>query len=166
MEVGLHAILNSAWDTGVWQAPRPTKSHPCIVNRFGLDTECVRQFLSSDSVSGIRMGEYVTLKCTLVQALRLCTGRTAHRVSRGISFHDHDTRKGVRGQRHIPAALYPRKRPGTEAEWAPGPVRSGAENLTLTGIRPRTVQPVASPVCSIARIILAGEKRITRRKSC
>ena len=35
-------------------------------------------------------------KCTLVQALRLCTGRTAHRGSRGIAllFHDHGTRKG------------------------------------------------------------------------
>ena len=32
----------------------------------------------------------------LVQALRLCTGRTAHRGSRGIAlpFHDHGTRRG------------------------------------------------------------------------
>ena len=37
-----------------------------------------------------------SVKCTLVQALRLCTGRTAHRGSRGIAllFHDHGTRKG------------------------------------------------------------------------
>jgi hypothetical protein len=36
------------------------------------------------------------VKCTLVQALRLCTGRTAHRGSRGISllFLDHGTRRG------------------------------------------------------------------------
>jgi len=35
------------------------------------------------------------LKCTLVQALRLCTGLTARRGSRGIAlpFHDHDTRR-------------------------------------------------------------------------
>jgi hypothetical protein len=34
-------------------------------------------------------------KCTIVQALRLCTGRTAHRGSRGIAvlFHDHGTRR-------------------------------------------------------------------------
>jgi hypothetical protein len=34
------------------------------------------------------------VKCTLVQALRLCTGRTAHRGSRGIAlpFLDHGTR--------------------------------------------------------------------------
>jgi hypothetical protein len=36
------------------------------------------------------------VKVALVQALRLCTGRTAHRVSRGIAlpFHDHGTRRG------------------------------------------------------------------------
>ena len=35
-------------------------------------------------------------KCTLVQAMRLCTGRTAHRWSRGIAllFLDHGTRRG------------------------------------------------------------------------
>ena len=34
--------------------------------------------------------------CTLVQALRLCTGCTAHRGSKGtaLSFHDHGTRRG------------------------------------------------------------------------
>ena len=55
------------------------------------------------------------VKCTLVQALRLCTGRTAHRGSRGIAllFQDYGTRRGVKGQRHAPAALYPRERPGT-----------------------------------------------------
>jgi len=42
--------------------------------------------------------EYVTVKvqCTLVQALRPCTGRTAHRGSRGIAllFLDNGTRRG------------------------------------------------------------------------
>ena len=32
------------------------------------------------------------IKCTLVQALRLCTGRTAHRGSRGIALPFHDQR--------------------------------------------------------------------------
>ena len=37
----------------------------------------------------------VKVKVTLVQALRLCTGRKAHRGSRGIAllFHDHGTRR-------------------------------------------------------------------------
>jgi len=36
------------------------------------------------------------VKVTLVHALRLCTGRTAHTGSRDISllFHDHGTRRG------------------------------------------------------------------------
>jgi hypothetical protein len=39
-------------------------------------------------------GQKKGVKFTLVQALRLCTGRTAHRGSRGIAlpFHDHGTR--------------------------------------------------------------------------
>jgi len=38
----------------------------------------------------------VKVKVTLVQALRLCTGRTAHSGSTGIAlpFLDHGTRKG------------------------------------------------------------------------
>ena len=38
----------------------------------------------------------VKVKCTLVQALRLCVGRTAHRGSRGIAlpFHVHGTKRG------------------------------------------------------------------------
>jgi hypothetical protein len=37
----------------------------------------------------------VKLKVTLLQALRLCTGRTAHRGRRGIAllFHKHNNRK-------------------------------------------------------------------------
>jgi hypothetical protein len=38
----------------------------------------------------------VKVKVTLVQALRFCTGRTAHKGSRGIAllFRDHGTRRG------------------------------------------------------------------------
>ena len=45
---------------------------------------------------GASRGVKVKVKCTLVQALRLCTGRTAHRGNRGISllFLDHGNRKG------------------------------------------------------------------------
>ena len=80
------------------------------------------------------------VKCTLVQALRLCTGRTAHRGSRCIAllFHDHGTRKGW-GVSFTPRPLFtPGKDPVPivqEAGWAPGPVWTGAENLAPTGIR-------------------------------
>jgi len=38
----------------------------------------------------------VKVGCTLVLALRLCTGRTAHKGSTGIAllFHDHGIRRG------------------------------------------------------------------------
>ena len=44
----------------------------------------------------------------------------------------------MRGQRHAPAATYPGKDPVTivqEAGWTSGPVWTGTENLTPTGIR-------------------------------
>jgi hypothetical protein len=80
------------------------------------------------------------VKYTLVQALRLFTGRTAYRGSIGIAlpFLDHGTRRG-RGVSLTPRPLFT---PGKdlvpilqEAEWAPGPVWTGAENLAATGIR-------------------------------
>ena len=78
--------------------------------------------------------------CTSVQALRLCTGRTAYRGSRSVAlpFHDHGTRRGW-GVSVMPQPLFnPRKDLVPivqEAGWAPGPVWTGAENLTLTRIR-------------------------------
>jgi hypothetical protein len=83
---------------------------------------------------------YKKVNCTLVQALRLCTGRRAHRGSRGIAlpFHDHGTRRGW-GVSVTPRPLFtPGKDPVPivqEAGWAPGPVWTGAENLASTGIR-------------------------------
>jgi hypothetical protein len=69
-----------------------------------------------------------------------CTGCTAYRGNRGIAllFHDHGTRRGW-GVSVMPQPLFtPRKDPVPivqEAGWAPGPVWTGAENLTPTGIR-------------------------------
>ena len=80
------------------------------------------------------------LKCPLVQALRLCTGRTAHRGSSGIAlpFHDHGT------IRELEVSVTPRPLLTPRKTWYPlyrrlgghpGPVWTGAENLTPTGIR-------------------------------
>jgi len=82
----------------------------------------------------------VKVKCTLVQALRLCTGRTAHGGSRGIAllFLDHGTRRGW-GVSVTPRPLCtPGKDPVSivqEAGWAPGPVWTGVENPAPTRIR-------------------------------
>ena len=82
--------------------------------------------------------EQVKLNCTLVQTLKLCTGHTAHRGSKGIAlpFHDHGTRRGEVSASH-PGRFYPRENPVPsvqEAGWAPEPVWTGEENLASTGI--------------------------------
>ena len=74
------------------------------------------------------------VKVTPVQALRLCTGRTAHRGSRGIAlpFHDHGTRMGWEVSVTPRPLFAPGKDPVPivqEAGWAPGSVWTGAENL-------------------------------------
>jgi len=80
------------------------------------------------------------IKCTLVQALRLCTGRKARRGSRGIAlpFHDHGTIRGW-GVSVTPRPLFSHGKDTVpivqEAGWAPGPVWTGAENLAPFGIR-------------------------------
>ena len=95
---------------------------------------------------------YVLFQCikvTLVQALRLCTGRTAHRESRGraLPFHDNGTRRGEGPASRSGRFLLPGK------NWYPlyrrlgGPQgRSGQVRKISppTGIRSRTVQPVAN----------------------
>ena len=53
----------------------------------------------------------VKVQYTFVQALRLCTGRTAHRGRRGIAlpFHDHGTRRGERSASRPGRSLPPGK---------------------------------------------------------
>ena len=53
----------------------------CIIFRWKEEEDCLRG-LSTE----------IKVKCTLVQALRLCTGRTAHRGSRDIALLFHDQR--------------------------------------------------------------------------
>ena len=82
-----------------------------ILNRFvrGL---CPRNILHQLYQLNCRVKK---VNCTLVQALRLCTGRTAQRGSRGIAllFLDHGTRRGegsaTRPGRSLPPGktLYP-----------------------------------------------------------
>ena len=55
--------------------------------------------------------------------------------------------KGVSGQQHAPAALYPRERSGTHFTGGlggPQGLSGRAENFVPTGIRYRTVQPEVS----------------------
>ena len=106
---------------------RQTQWH-CLQSRnpWTVDKEVVNCFIV----------KVVEVKCTLVQALRLCTGRTAHRRIRGIAlfFLDHDTRRGW----GVSVTIRPFFTPGKdtvliveEAGCAQGPVWTGAENLAL-----------------------------------
>jgi hypothetical protein len=89
------------------------------------------------------------VKCTLVQALRLCTDHTAHRYSSNLSWPTAlEKGGGVMGQCHAPAALYARERPGTHCtvgwvgSWAV--LDRCGKPLFPPGFDPRTAQPVAS----------------------
>jgi len=89
------------------------------------------------------------IKVTIVQTLRLCTGRTAHRGSRGIAlfFHDHGTRRGEgsasRPGRSLPPGKtrYPLYKRLGGPQGRSGQVRKISPPL---GFDPWTVQPVAS----------------------
>ena len=107
-------------------------------------------------------------KCTLVQALRLCTGHTAHRGSRGIAllFHDHGTRRGW----GVSVTPWPLFTPGKdsvpivqEAGWGPGPVWTGAENLSPTGIwypdRPARSQSLYDNATRLMKYIVTHTNR-------
>jgi len=108
---------------------------------FCLACECIK----------ICIGIKSKVKCTFVQALMLCTGRTAHKGSRDIALLllDHDTRRGW-GISVTPRPLFtPGKDPVPIVQEAggggiPGSVWTGAEYLAPTGIRSRTIEPVAS----------------------
>ena len=77
------------------------------------------------------------LKVTLVQALGLCTGRTAHRGSRGIAlpFHDHGTRRGEGSASRHGRSLPPGNTRYPLYRRLCGPAWIGAENLTSTELR-------------------------------
>ena len=89
------------------------------------------------------------VKCTLVQALRLCTDRTAHRGSRDIAllFLDHGTRRGEGSASRPGRSLPPGKARYSLYRRLGGPQRRSGQVRKISptpGFDPRTVQPVAS----------------------
>ena len=141
----LHAFLTSARNGVEWSAIHISRCAPwkkCLFYIFCKKMEVPWLEETQESAIGKKV------KVTLVQALRLCTGRRAHRGSRGIAlpFHGHSTRRGW-GVSVTPRPLFtPGKDPVPivqKAGWAPGPVWTGTENLAPLGFDPRTVQPVA-----------------------
>ena len=103
---GIH-LLETVNKKGGWlYRNRSSKSGISFFEPSKTDSVFLNQ---ADSLS------QVMVRCTLVQALRLCTGRTAHRGSIGINlpFHDHGTRTWWGVSVTPRPALYPRGRPGT-----------------------------------------------------
>jgi hypothetical protein len=109
----------------------------------GSHSGCVYEKIANGALRDLRNTPALrrhSLKCTLVHALRLCTGRTAQRGSRGLAllFLDQGTRRG-RGVSVTPRPLFTSGKDSVpivqEDGWAPGPVWTGAENLAPTGIR-------------------------------
>jgi len=100
----------------------PTGCAVSLLEDFACFTACVWDFgyifVGTKGVSGVQ-----NVKCTFVQALRLCTGRMAHRGSRGISllFHDHDTRRGEGSASRPGRSLYPGKSRYPLYRWLGGP---------------------------------------------
>ena len=91
----------------------------------------------------------VNVKCTLVQTLRLCTGRTAHRRSRGIAllFLDKALEGNEGSASRLDRFLSPGKIRYPLCRRLGGPQRRSGQLrkiLSAPGFDPRTVQPVAS----------------------
>jgi hypothetical protein len=91
----------------------------------------------------------VRVKCTLMQTLRLCTGHTAHRGSRGIAlpFLDHGTRRGWGVSVTSRPLFTPGKDPVPLYRGLGGPQGRSGQVQKISpplGFNRRTVQPIAS----------------------
>ena len=123
MPIGVCALVFSYKYTGTINQPGPCRGLS-VWNKISL--------LSNDMLIYIHIYIYIYIYicvyicicvrvcvcvCVCVYKVHPWTGHMSHRGSRGIAlpFHDHGTRRGwgVSAMPHAPAALYPRKRPGT-----------------------------------------------------
>ena len=95
------------------------------------------------------LGVKLKVKCTIVQALRLCTSRTAHRGSRGIAllFLVHGTRRGC-GVSVTPCRSFPPEKTRYPLYRRLGRTQGRSRQVrkisSPPGFDPRTVQHVAS----------------------
>ena len=163
LDIGVLGYIGIVWpkehSPEVWSVPPVT---PCIVQEdqqtnpfrlFDTDNRVVPPINSPIRIFVTAADEQyqegkVKVKVTLVQALRLCTGRTAQRGSRGIAlpFHDYGTRRGEGSASRSGRSLPPGKTRYPLYRGLGGPqCRSGQERKisSPSGFDPRTVQPVA-----------------------
>jgi hypothetical protein len=84
--------------------------------------------------------------CTLVQALRPCIGGTDRKGNRGIALLFMTTAlEGGEGQRHAPAALYPRERPGTHCTGGCMDPRAGLDRCGKSHLPRDSIPGLSSP---------------------
>ena len=127
-----------------------------VIKQFANNTKCNTFFNKTTFIQRpVCLKSYLStikgklkVKRTLVQTLRLCTGRTAHRGSRGIAlpFLDHGNRRGEGSASRPGRALLPEKTRYSLYRMLDGPQgRSGqVRNISSPpGFDPRTVQPLA-----------------------
>jgi hypothetical protein len=138
-----NARMNKGFQTLIlW---RPKQIHIALLHKDSFRTSQKTRLQLYKAISE----KNSKLKCTLEQTLRLCTGPTAHRGSRGIAllFHDHDTRRregsASRPGRSLPPGKtrYPLYRRLGGLHGRSGQVRKISPPA---GFDPRTVMPVAS----------------------
>jgi hypothetical protein len=141
----LPLLRKACW--GISRPKNPTASAGCEPANLGTKGQHVtsRPLKSLNPLSKVKIKE----KCILVQALRLYTGRTAHRGSRGIAlfFHDHGTRRGW-GVSVMPRPILWKDSVPIAQEAGGNPRgRSGQVRKISTppGFDPRTAQPVDGP---------------------
>jgi hypothetical protein len=103
-------------------------------DRNHLMGNAIRVISNATQTGKSKRNSQIQIKCTFVQALRFCTGRTAHRGSRDIPlrFLDCGTRRGEGSASRPRHSLPPEM---TQYPLYPGPVWRGAENLVPAGIR-------------------------------
>jgi hypothetical protein len=121
-------------------SPPPDTSASEIKVMIGWICKSTQNYLFMTTSAGSEM-----CLCTLVQALRLCTGRTAHRGSRGIAllFLGHGTRRGEGSALRPGRSIPPEKTRYPLYKGLGGPqVRSGqvGQISPLLGFDLRTVQ--------------------------
>ena len=122
---------------------------------------------SDKSMKSVHLWERQKVKCTLLQALRLCTGCMSHRGSRGISvlFFDRGNRRGEGSVSRPGRSLPPEKTRYPLCRRLGGPQGRSGQVRKISrppGFDPRVVQPVAIPVGEIRTIYQTTRCHVTK----
>ena len=132
---------------------RLVTSDYCFMSNMIMGNIRVAYTVSTEKPEGKRYLErerlmYIKVKCTLLQALMLCTGRTAHRGSRGMAMLLTTALEGGEGSASSPGrSLPPGKTRYPLYTGLGGPQGRSGQVQKISPppeFDPRTVQPVAS----------------------